>query len=165
MAWEVVGEDGSMAAERAAQILEERFLQWDRNEQDGRRQVFTEQVQEIYTEQAQEWYRLSRMPDPQSEEWVEDCVVYIGNLAVGVTEKNLGDTFRQIGTVLGAGFAGAGCGWVKFQKAEDAVEAVERFDGVVCVKQAMMCGNSESVWAAQAEDYSLLIRHLRKQVW
>ena len=90
---------------------------------------------------------------PQSEEWVEDCVVYIRNLAVGVTVKSLGDTFGQIGLVPGAGFAGAGCGWVEFQKAEDAVEAVERFDGVVWAKQVMVCGNSESVWKTQAEDY------------
>jgi len=61
VAWEMMGEDGSMAAEKAAQILEERFLQWDRDEQDGRRQVFTEQVQEIYTEQAEEWERLSSL--------------------------------------------------------------------------------------------------------
>ena len=129
--------------------LEERFLKWDRDEQDGRRQVFTEQVQEMYTEVADEWLRLSRMP--QSEEWVEGFVVYIGKLAVGVTEKDLGDTFGQIGLVLGAGFAGAGCGWVEFQKAEDAVEAVERFDGVMWAKQAMVCGSSESVWEAQAD--------------
>ena len=155
----MMGEDGSMAAERAAQILEERFLQWDRDEQDGRRQVFTEQVQEMYTAVAEKEYRLSR-PDPQSEEEVEDCVerdngmIYIGNLADEWTEENLGDAFRQIGLVLGAGFAGgAGCGWVVFQRAEDAVEAVERFDGVEFAGQAMVCGNSESVWRAQAEDY------------
>ena len=149
-----------MAAERAAQILEERFLQWDRDEQDGRRQVFTEQVQEMYTEVAEDWYRTSRFPDLQSEEEVEDCVerdngmIYIGNLADEWTEENLGDAFRQIGLVLGAGFAGgAGCGWVVFQKAEDAVEAMERFDGVEFAGQAMVCGNSESVWRAQAEDY------------
>ena len=66
-------------------------MKWDRDEMDGRRQVFTEQVQEMYTAVADEWLRLSRMP--QSEEWVVDCVVYIGNLAVGVTETDLGDTF------------------------------------------------------------------------
>jgi len=41
-------EDG-MAIERAAQVLEERFLQWDRDEQDRRRQVFMEQVQETFS--------------------------------------------------------------------------------------------------------------------
>ena len=55
--------------------------------------------------------------------------------------------------MLGAGLARAGCGWVEFQEAEDALGAVERFDGVECAKQAMVCGNSESVWEAQAEDY------------
>jgi hypothetical protein len=51
-----------------------------------------------------------------------------------VTEKTLVGTFEQIGLVLGAGFEGAGCGWVEFQKAEDALEAVQRFDGVVFAK-------------------------------
>ena len=121
--------------------------------------MFTEQVQEVYTSEAEEWYRLSRA-DSEPEEEVEGCVerdngmIYIGNLAESVTEQNLGDAFVQIGLVLGAGFAGgAGCGWVVFQKAEDAVEAMERFDGVEFAGQAMVCGNSESVWRAQAEDY------------
>ena len=160
-------EEGGAAAGWAAHILEERFLEMDRDEQNLRRQEFTAQVQEHFI-----WMHEERVQQEQqkSEERVEQwrvpgSVIYIGNLAGCVTEKDLGDTFRQIGLVLGAGFAREGCGWVEFQKAEDAVEAVERFDGVVYVKQAMVCGNSESVWAAQAEDYSLLIRHLRKQVW
>ena len=101
-------EDGCMAAERAAQISEERFLQWDRDEQDRRRQKFTEQVQERfrYTAVEEGWYEVM---DTREEEWVEHCVVYIGNLAGCVTEKMLGGTFEQIGLVLGAGFEGAGC--------------------------------------------------------
>ena len=159
VAWDILDaqqEDGCMAAERAAQILEDRFLQWDRNEQDGRRQVFMEQVQERYTEVAEEWCRL--MDDEQEqaggERWrVPGTVMYIGNLAGGMTEEMLESTFEQIGLVLGAGLARAGCGWVEFQEAEDALGAVERFDGVECAEQAMLCGDSESVWEAQAEDY------------
>ena len=43
-----------------------------------------------------------------------------------------------------------GCGWVEFQKVEDALEAVERFDGVVFAKQAMVCGSPKSVWVISA---------------
>ena len=71
--------------------------------------------------------------------------VCIGN------EDMLEETFGQIGPVLEAGVEREGGGWVKFQKVEDALEAVERFDGVVFAKQAMVCGSSESVWEAQAD--------------
>ena len=45
--------------ERAAQVLEERFLQWDRDEQNSRRQVFMEQVQETFNNYStiQQWQR------------------------------------------------------------------------------------------------------------
>ena len=88
------------------------------------------------------------------EQWrMPGSVVYIGNLAGCMTEEVLVRTFEQIGLVLRAGLARAGCGWVEFQEAEDALGAVERFDGVECAEQAMLCGDSESVWEAQAEDY------------
>lgn len=143
-------EDGCMAAERAAQILEERFLQWDRDEQDSRRQVFMEQVQEMfkYTSVEEGWYETM---NTREEEWVEHCGVYIGNLAGCVTEEMLAETFEQIGLVLEAGMETEGCGWVQFQTVEDAVEAVQRFDRVVFAGQAMVCGSSESAWEAQAD--------------
>ena len=63
--------------------------------------------------------------------------VYISNLVGVANEEMLEETFGQIGLVLEAGVEREGCGWVKFQKVEDALEAVERFDGVVFAKQAM----------------------------
>ena len=35
-----------------------------------------------------------------------------------------------------------GCGWVDFELVEDALEAVQGFDGVVLAGQAMECGSS-----------------------
>ena len=59
-------------------------------------------------------------------------------------------TFGQIGSVLAAGVEKAGCGWVEFERAEDVMEAVERFGGVELAGQAMVC-RRESVCENQAD--------------
>ena len=125
-------EDGGKAALRAAQILEERFLLWDRVEQDRRRQEFIAQVQEQFNYEAveEDWYGVWC---GGSEESPAKSVVYISNLADCVTNEMLEGTFGQIGLVLAAGVGKTGSGWVEF---EDVMEAVERFGGVALAGQA-----------------------------
>ena len=145
--------------ERAAQVLEERFLQWDRDEQNSRRQVFMEQVQETFsnTAVAEGWNNNEADANEvciENEDMVVDWwlqVVYIANLAGVANERMLEEAFSQIGLVLEAGVEREGCGWVKFQEVEDAVKAIERFDGAEWGGLAMICGSSESVWEAQAD--------------
>ena len=145
--------------ERAAQVLEERFLQWDRDEQNSRRQVFMEQVQETFSNTAvAEGWNINEADANEvyieNEDMVVDWwlqVVYIANLAGVANERMLEEAFSQIGLVLEAGVEREGCGWVKFQEVEDAVKAIERFDGAEWGGLAMICGSSESVWEAQAD--------------
>ena len=153
-------EDEEMATVWAAQILEERFLQSDEEDKDRRRQEFTVQVQEHFIWMEAEWRQEQKQQADVDEVCIENQdrvvdwwlqVVYIANLAGGANKKMLKETFGQIGLVLEAGVEREGCGWVKFQEVDDALEAVERFDGVVYAKQAMVCGSSESVWEAQAD--------------
>ena len=59
-------------------------------------------------------------------------------------------TFGQIGSVLAAGVGKAGCGWVEFERAEDVIEAVERFGGMVLAGQEMVC-RRESVCENQTD--------------
>ena len=136
-----VQEDGGMAAVRAAQILEERFLVWDRVEQDRRRQEFMAQVQKEfqYTATEDDWYGVWFGGDREESQQPMGCVVYVSNLSDQVTDKILQGTFEQIGTVVGAGVEGEGCGWVEFGLAEDAEDAVQRYGGVVLAGQAMVC--------------------------
>ena len=71
-----------------------------------------------------------------------------------MAEDMLGRSFEQIGQVMDAGISveKVGCGWVDFELVGDALEAVQRFDGVVFAGQAMGCGSSESVWE-EPSDY------------
>jgi len=142
-------EDGGKAALRAAQILEERFKLWDRAEQDRRRQEFVTQVQEQFNYQAveEDWYGVWC---GGSEESPAESVVYISNLADCVTNEMLEGTFGQIGSVLAAAVEKAGCGWVEFERAEDVIEAVERFGGVVLAGQEIVC-RRESVCENQTD--------------
>ena len=117
----------------------------------------TEQVQEMFSHAAVvEGWNINEADVDQvcigNEDMVADWwlqVVCIAHLADVANERMLEEAFGQIGPVLEAGVESEGCGWVKFQKVEDALEAVERFDGVVFAKQAMVFGSSESVWEAQ----------------
>ena len=135
-------------------------MQSDEEDTDKRRQEFTAQVQEHFIWMEAEWRQEQKNEHCVdevcigNEEMVVDWwlqVVYIANLAGVANEKMLKETFGQIGLVLEVGVEREGCGWVKFQKVEDALEAVERFDGVVFARQAMVCGSSESVWEVQAD--------------
>ena len=118
-----------------------------------------EQVQETFsnTAVAEGWNINEADVDEvctENEDMVVDWwlqVVYIANLAGVANGKMLKETFDQIGLVLEAGVERAGCGWVRFQKVEDALEAIERFDGAEWGGLAMVCGSSESVWEAQAD--------------
>ena len=139
-------EEGGAAAGWAAQILEERFLQMDRDEQNLRRQDFTAQVQECFIS-------MAVGEEQEQQEQQKSKVVFIRGLAERMTEDILGRSFEQIGPVIDAGISveKVDCGWVDFELVEDALEAVQRFDGVVIAEQAMVCGSSESVWEAQAD--------------
>ena len=154
-------EDEEMAAVWAAQILEERFVQLDGEDRDRRRQEFTAQVQEEFISLTQADAADALREEQEQKQWAEEReqwrvsnkVVYIGELAERVTEDMLGSTFEQIGPVMDAGISAekVGCGWVDFELVQDALEAIQRFDGVVIAGQAMVCGSSESVWEAQAD--------------
>ena len=153
-------EDEEMAAIWAAQILEERFLQSDEEDKDRRRQEFTAQVQEHFIWMEAEWRQEQKQQADVDEVCIENQdrvvdwwlqVVYIANLAGVANERMLEEAFSQIGLVLEAGVEREGCGWVKFQEVEDAVKAIERFDGAEWGGLAMICGSSESVWEAQAD--------------
>ena len=154
-------EDEEMAAVWAAQILEERFVQLDEEDRDRRRQEFTTQVQEEFISLTLADAADALREEQEQKQWAEEReqwrvsnkVVYIGELAERVTEDMLGSTFEQIGPVMDAGISAekVGCGWVDFELVQDALEAVQRFDGVVIAGQAMVCGSSESVWEAQAD--------------
>ena len=154
-------EDEEMAAVWAAQILEERFVQLDEEDRDRRRQEFTAQVQEEFISLTLADAADALREEQEQKQWAEEReqwrvsnkVVYIGELAERVTEDMLGSTFEQIGPVMDAGISAekVGCGWVDFELVQDALEAIQRFDGVVIAGQAMVCGSSESVWEAQAD--------------
>jgi hypothetical protein len=68
-----------------------------------------------------------------------DRMVVVENLAANVTAAMLQGTFKQIGSVLGAGLGGEDWGWVEFELEEEAEEAVQRFDGVVLAGLPMEC--------------------------
>ena len=113
----------------------------DKEDRDRRRQEFTAQVQEEFISIAMR----EEQEQAEYEKWrVSTKVVYIRELAKEVTEDMLGWTFEQIGPVMDAGISveKVGCGWVDFELVEDALEAVQRFDGVVFAEQAMVCGKS-----------------------
>ena len=141
--------------------MEERFLQLDEEDRDRRRQEFTTQVQEEFISLTLADAADALREEQEQKQWAEEReqwrvsnkVVYIGELAERVTEDMLGSTFEQIGPVMDAGICAekVGCGWVDFELVQDALEAVQRFDGVVIAGQAMVCGSSESVWEAQAD--------------
>jgi hypothetical protein len=61
-----------------------------------------------------------------------------------VTAEMLQGTFKQIGHVVNAEMGGDGWGWVEFEHAEDAVEAVPRFGGVELAGQFMWCSLTHS---------------------
>ena len=99
-------------------------MQWDRDEQNNRRQVFMEQVQETFsnTAVAEGWNINEADVDEvctENEDMVVDWwlqVVYIANLAGVANERMLEEAFGQIGLVLEVGVEREGCGWVKFQE-------------------------------------------------
>ena len=66
-----------------------------------------------------------------NEGWYESGVVHISNLADFVTNEMLEGTFGQIGGWSRSGVEKMGCGWMEFERAEDAMEAVGMFGGVV----------------------------------
>jgi len=66
-------------------------------------------------------------------------VVVVKNLAQNVTAEMLQGTFKQVGSVLHSELGGEDWGWVEFELAEEAEEAVRGFDGVVLADQPMEC--------------------------
>jgi hypothetical protein len=125
---EVNGNEG-MAAVRAAEVLEKRFENFDRQDRQRRRQEFQGQVQQEFSLAAEEL----------SPGVPRGYVVLVLNLAARVSAEMLRGTFEQIGIVLDAGIKGEDWGWVKFELAEEAEEAVQRFGGVELDGQPMEC--------------------------
>ena len=142
-----VGSNGEdRQAVRAAQLMEDRFQEWDAAGQDRRRQEFTVQVQRSFMGAAAE--DADAMPGSN--------VVVVRNLAGVVTAEMLEGTFEQIGPVLEARMEGSDWGWVGFEQVGDAVDAVLKFGGVELAGQGMACrlsaldqGWQEIQWANQ----------------
>ena len=127
-----VGSNGdcpNMQAVRAAQLMEDRFQEWDAAGQDRRRQEFTAQVMRGFMVSAAE--DEDAMPGSN--------VVVVRNLAGNVTAEMLEKTFEQIGPVLEARLEGADWGWVSFEQVGDAVDAWMHFLGVELAGQGMVC--------------------------
>jgi hypothetical protein len=68
-----------------------------------------------------------------------DRMVVVENLATNVTAEMLQAIFKQVGSVLHSEMGGEDWGWVEFELAEEAEEAVQGFDGVVLADQPMEC--------------------------
>ena len=125
-----VGSNGEdRQAVRAAQLMEDRFQEWDAAGQDRRRQEFTAQVLRSYIVSAAEME--DAMPGSN--------VVVVSNLADGVTAEMLEGTFVQIGSVQEVFLCGSNWGWVTFEQVGDAVDAVMKFSGVELAGQGMVC--------------------------
>jgi hypothetical protein len=133
---------GGMAAVLAAQVLETSFEDYDRYARQLRRREFEGQVQEEFLLAAE---RLSGV------QYV-GTMVLVENLTSVVTAAVLRGTFDQFGSVLEAGVEGEDWGWVKFELAEDAEEAVMRFGGVELDGQPMVCSLQGGEQVA-SEDY------------
>jgi hypothetical protein len=95
-------------------------------------QEFQEQVQ-------QEYLVVGAEEEFSAVNYSGDCVVVVENLAAGVSAAMLQGAFKQVGQVLDATMAGEDWGWVKFEQAEEAVQAVMCFGGVELAGQAMVC--------------------------
>jgi hypothetical protein len=121
------GEDRQ--AVRAAQLMEDRFQEWDAAGQDRRRQEFTAQVLRSFVVSAAEME--DAMPGSN--------VVVVSNLADGVSAEMLEGTFAQIGSVREVFLCGSNWGWVAFEQVGDAVDAVMIFSGVELAGQGMVC--------------------------
>jgi hypothetical protein len=74
----------------------------------------------------------------------EMTCVLVEQLAWNVTAEMLQGTFKQIGHVVHAEMGGDGWGWVEFEHAEDAEDAVQRFGGVELAGQPMWCSRTHS---------------------
>ena len=110
------------------------------------------QEQFNYEAVEKDWYGVWCGGSEESPAESVVCIM-ISNLADCVTNEMLEGTFGQIGSVLAAGVEKAGCGWVEFEtieRAEDVMEVVERFGGVVLAGQEMVCWR-ESVCENQAD--------------
>jgi hypothetical protein len=138
---EVDSSEGT-AAVLAAQVMEKRFQEFDRYARQLRRQEFEGLVQEEFLLAAE---RLSGV------QYV-GTVVLVENLTAVVTAAVLRGTFDQVGSVLEAGVEGEDWGWVKFELAEDAEEAVMRFGGEELDGQPMVCSLQGGEQVA-SEDY------------
>jgi hypothetical protein len=130
---EVAREMMNAGADLAGQVMEQRFEEWDGPDRQARRQQFQELVQQDFTEVAAE-EEISAEP--------QCSVVVVGNLNARVTAEVLQACFGQIGQVLDGRITGENWGWVEFELAEKAAEAVMRFDGVELAGQDMEC----SLW-------------------
>jgi hypothetical protein len=95
-----VEEHGGMAAVRASQILEERFMQWDKEERDRRRQEYMAQVEEDFRElhePSPDWEE--NLNEDLEGDWEEGqqtmgCVLHVQNLSDRVTDAMLVGTFE-----------------------------------------------------------------------
>jgi hypothetical protein len=133
VAREMLEVDGreSTAAVLAAQVMEQRFEELDNQGKQRRRLEFQEQIRQEFLVVAEE---VSGGTPGDS------VVVVVENLAAGVTSAMLVGTFRQVGSVLDAGMESSeDWGWVRFELAEQAVEAVMSFGGIELAGQPMVC--------------------------
>ena len=130
--------------EEAADILEQGFEQWDRQNRSSRLQEYADGVRlEWEAAVKSDWWTVWQSDEEEKDgDDLEGCfwdrVVVVTNLAGNVTEDMLEGTFEQVGELLRVQM-GDCCADVEFRWAADAEKAVKGFDGVELVGMEMEC--------------------------
>lgn len=127
----------------AADILEEAFEQWDRQNRSRRLQEYADGVRlEWEAAVESDWWTVWQSDEEEEDGdlgwYCWDRVVVVTNLAGNVTEDMLEGTFSQVGELLGVQMGDCGAE-VEFRWAADAEKAVKGFDGVELVGMEMEC--------------------------
>ena len=121
-----------------AELLRQRFEDWDREEREERMSDFLTKVGMHWEEAVGQ----IREREEREAEWEERQrrMVLVTNLGWNVTQEMVEGTFDQIGEVAAVEM-GIGAGWaqVEFGTAEAAVGAQQRFGGVELAGRPMVC--------------------------
>lgn len=113
--------------EERAQLLRERFEEWDREDREQRMNEFLHTV-------GGHWE--AAVSELEQDSWT---VVRVSRLGADITTEMLIGTFEQIDLVLSAELGGEGEAFVRFADAEAAAEAAVRFNSVSLAGRPMAC--------------------------
>jgi hypothetical protein len=123
--------------EEAADILEQGFEQWDRQDRSRRLQEYADGVR-LEWEAAVDVDWTAWQPEVEDLEWYWGRVVEVTNLEKSVSKEMVEATFFQVGEVLGVAM-GDCCAEVEFRYTADAEDAVKGFHGVELAGVEMGC--------------------------